>query len=572
MAMAHPPPSVTSVPKITPARLTPAFTPVNTNITLGCTAVGKTYTHLAGYLVFNPVTVTTAGYSNSLVFDVAEGAGAVPIVVGIYSNVAQVPFQLLAQSAPQTTATGWMTFPVTTYLSPGQYWLGVSSNCYMWCDSTATTFIYNKEYAYSNVMPPLMAIDNNWNNVPFIGRSMTLYMNFAPIGRSPTYTPTATFTGTQTPTTTPYPWPPHGSTFKTPPMGWYDYVAIRPEQESETNMESFGNAMVTTGLAAAGYVYLVMDEGWEMPSRVNGHLVPDTTRFPNGLGPVISYIHSHGLKIGVYRSNGNTSCIAGYPGGYGYETIDANDFASWGIDFVKLDYCDPSVDFFSPFLAFANAVEATGKIIYLESNSRQFYGPMFWVYDQNRNNNDLTGTWASTQYAVTWNSKYAFQSQPGSFNDPMEMIDDPEWDTSTQTESSSRFSLWCMMNAPLFTTNDLRTATTAAISILTNTELIGIDQDPICNQAVTASTSDSGNCIVFSKVLTGTNTRAVALTNWDSTSQSMTVTFSNCGVPAGTYAVRDLWAHQKLGKFLNSYTCTVASHATTMLKIIPHNK
>ncbi len=324
--------------------------------------------------------------------------------------------------------------------------------------------------------------------------------------------------------------------------------------------------MVSSGMAAAGYQYINIDDSWMASSRVNGHLVANATKFPNGIAAVAAYVHSKGLKLGIYEDHGTATC-QGYPGSYGYETVDANDFASWGVDFLKEDNCNlPGGDNAQQdYQKMANALVATGRPIYFNLCAWAFQSWMPSVGNSWRTTGDISDNWTSIMNNVDTNENSASAAGPGGWNDP-DMLEVGNGGMSS-TEDQSEFTMWCEMASPLIAGNDLTNMSTATLNILTNGEAIAVDQDPVGNQGVKVADNGSG-LQVYSKILQGTNTRAVVLLNRSGSTAVITANWSAIGIPSGSASVRDSWAHADLGSFTNSYSATVVSHGSAMLKIV----
>jgi alpha-galactosidase len=353
-------------------------------------------------------------------------------------------------------------------------------------------------------------------------------------------------------------------------MGWIDVGEVPIGDESPATVTAVASAMVTDGLLAAGYDWIKFDAGWAGAARVGGHLVPNAS-FTSGITAITNYLHPLGFKLALYTANGVTVCDETITGSYGNETTDANDLASWGVDGLKDDNCATAAT--CPYCNYLTMSYA------LLNNSSQ--RPMFFevcqqvedprivgISNSQRTVDDLSDDWNHIIYALQLNDEYASTSQPGSYNEPFFIFEGTTGGTATETENRTQFYMDCMQAAPLIFGLDPTSASAAAITVLENQDMISIDQDPLCNAAVTISTSDSGNAIVYSKILTGTNTRAIAFLNTDSSSQVMTANFGQAGLPNGYFEVRDCETHIDMGKYYNFYgPVIVASHATTVIKV-----
>jgi alpha-galactosidase len=385
----------------------------------------------------------------------------------------------------------------------------------------------------------------------------------------------------------------------TPPMGWNSWNRFQGNI-SDSLIRQTADAMVSSGMAMAGYQYVIIDEGWAASRDANGAIVPDTTRFPD-MKALADYVHGQGLKFGIYSDRGTTTC-GGRPGSFGHETQDAQTYLSWGVDYFKYDNCNESptsAGIEQDYGAMGAALKATGRDIVYSICAWWFYAWEPSVGNLWRTTTDIQDSWSSitsllnrnggdiarygscttcpeasggmcvvcnaalpeAAYSAPGLSAYA---GPGHWNDP-DMLEVGNGGMS-DTEDQAHFSMWAMMAAPLIAGNDLRSMTTATRSILTNAEVIAVDQDPLGAQGkpISASTTQE----VWSKRLSGSATYAVALLNRGDAAADITVTWSMLGLTTGGATVRDLWAHQDLGSLATSYTASaVPSHGVVMLKV-----
>ena len=382
-------------------------------------------------------------------------------------------------------------------------------------------------------------------------------------------------------TTWPLPQLDIASNAPTPRMGWNSwFVAGDAIGPTESIIQSTADALVTNGLAAAGYNYVVMDCGWISTGRgsrdTNGNLILEATRWPNGLKAVADYVHAEGLLLGGYTDIGSTGY--GSPaqiGGFAYYQQDADQFADWGWDFIKIDDHGPG-DFYAA--AWALTHNAAGRPIVVSFSTPQVDRLLFAPRIANswRVANDISFTFGSvswgailTQFDIAQDDWYA--QAPGRWNDP-DMLT-TGLSGITDTEGRSQFNMWAILGAPLMIGTDVRTTggayapplSAATLATLTNAEVIAVDQDPL--GAVGRSIADN----VYAKPL-GSFTSgqyAVLLLNRSSQTATMTVNWGQMGLVAGSSAaVRDLWAHQDLGAFVGSYTAPdIPSHGSMMLKV-----
>ncbi len=351
----------------------------------------------------------------------------------------------------------------------------------------------------------------------------------------------------------------------TPPMGWNSWNHFGCSGLNETVVEQTATAMVSSGMQAAGYRYINLDDCWMAPSRdANGNLVPDPTKFPSGMPALVSYVHNLGLKIGIYEDAGTATC-QGRPGSYGYYEQDADTFAAWGVDYIKLDWCNTAgLDPQAQYTQFQQALASAGGNIVFSLCDWGTNTPWIWapaVGNLWRTTGDIGDNWLSMVNNMQANSAYAASAGPGAWNDP-DMLEVGNGGM-TDTEDRTHFSMWAMMAAPLIAGNDLTGLSVASLATLTNQEVIAVDQDALGKQGVLLS-DNGGGLQVWAKPVTGGT--AVALLNLFGTAATISVNWSAFGLqPNETAAVRDLWAHADLGEFTGTFSANVPSHGVIMV-------
>ncbi len=351
----------------------------------------------------------------------------------------------------------------------------------------------------------------------------------------------------------------------TPPMGWNDWnrygCAI-----SDSLIRQQADAMVSSGLKAAGYQYINIDDCWAASSRdSSGNIVANSSKFPNGIKAVADYVHSKGLKLGIYADAGTATC-AGYPGMYGHEQQDANTYASWGVDYIKVDWCNTNgLNPQTQYTKIHNALANTGRAIVFSLCSWGQGSPWLWgssVGNLWRTTGDISDNWTSMLSNFDSSATHAAYAGSGGWNDP-DMLEVGNGGMSA-TEDQTHFSLWAISAAPLILGNDMTNMSASAKSTLTNTEVIAVDQDSLGVQGT--KVSDSNGLQVWSKKLSGTGNVAVVLLNRNTSASNITVNWSSIGL-SGSASVRNLWSHTNVGSFNGSYTANVAGHGVVMLKI-----
>jgi alpha-galactosidase len=375
----------------------------------------------------------------------------------------------------------------------------------------------------------------------------------------------------------------------TPPMGWNSWNTFM-SGVSDALLRQTADAMVMNGMRDAGYQYINIDDGWAMPERKNGHLCPDPEKFPKGFKPVSDYLHAKGFKFGIYSDRGTHTCVKKSPGSFGHETTDANDFAAWGVDYLKYDNCNPAVFSTqeSDYRRMRDALAATGRPFVFSICAWKYKKWMPELGNLWRTTDDIRDNWESIMDIIDINEKLAEYAGPGKWNDPDMLVvgcngtldvqfgqsfDVPEMADKrgmTDLEYQTHFGMWAIMAAPLIAGNDLRNMPRPIQEILLNKEVIAVDQDPLGRQGVKIW-DDGKGLNVYAKELKAVNTRAVILLNRTKGNEKMTVKWSDAGIPPGPAIVRDLWRHRDMGTFMDSYNAYVPSHGTAFLRIVSEN-
>ncbi|WUV84556.1 NPCBM/NEW2 domain-containing protein [Streptomyces sp. NBC_01476] len=354
-------------------------------------------------------------------------------------------------------------------------------------------------------------------------------------------------------------------------MGFNNWNSTHCRAEfNESMVEGIADIFVSQGLKAAGYTYVNIDDCWALPDRnAQGNLVPDPVRFPHGIKAVADYVHSKGLKFGLYSSAGTKTCDSdGFPGGLGHEQQDANLWASWGVDYLKYDNCNNTgADAQARYKAMGDALKATGRpILYsiCEWGSNQPWNWAPGLGNSWRTTGDIADSWSSMIGIAHQNQPLARYAGPGAWNDP-DMLEVGNGGM-TDTEYRTHFSLWSQMAAPLLIGSDLRSASAATLAILKNTDVIAVDQDPLGRQGTVVSSS--GGLVVMSKPLAD-GARAVTLTNENGSAQTVGTTVQAIGLGgASSYAVKDLWS-KAASSTSGTISASVPAHGTVMYRVTP---
>ena len=354
---------------------------------------------------------------------------------------------------------------------------------------------------------------------------------------------------------------------KTPPMGWNSWNRFAGRIDDKTVRE-IADAMVSSGMQKAGYVYVNIDDTWEAGRDANGN-IQTNKKFPD-MKALADYVHSKGLKLGIYSGPGPRTC-AGFEGSYGHEAQDAKTYASWGIDYLKYDWCSAGQiwkdeDMQAVYQKMGEALQASGRpIVYsLCQYGRDHVetwgaavGGNLW-----RTTGDIGDRWASMS-SIGFDKQVGLDSYagPGHWNDP-DMLEIGNGGMS-DTEYRTHMSLWSLLAAPLLAGNDVRTMTPATRDILTNTEVIAIDQDPLGKEA--KRLAKDGDLEVWARPLQNGD-MAVGLFNRGSGEAKVTVTWQELGL-SGSHKVRDLWAHADRGSAADNYSADVPSHGVVLIRI-----
>jgi alpha-galactosidase len=363
-----------------------------------------------------------------------------------------------------------------------------------------------------------------------------------------------------------------------PPMGWNSWNTFQCNLD-ETLIKGVADTMVSSGMQAAGYQYVNLDDCWMNGRDSNGSLAWNATKFPSGIPALATYIHGKGLKLGIYETPNTDTCVGIYGGiapsvavgSLGHEAQDASTFASWGVDFLKYDLCQGDRNSFAKM---RDALRATGRPIVYSINpgngANDLYPPNTpgWnvasIANMWRIAFDINASWASVTSIIDTDTPFASYAGPGHWNDA-DMLEVGKG--MTADEDRSHFSMWAILASPLLAGNDIRSMSTVSHDILTNADVIAVNQDSLGNQGQLVATPQT-NLQIWSKTLAGQNTRAVALLNRTAGSASITVQWTSVGLPAGNATVRDLWTHADLGTVAQSYTATgVPSHGVVMLRV-----
>jgi len=357
---------------------------------------------------------------------------------------------------------------------------------------------------------------------------------------------------------------------KTPPMGWNSWYAFHTNVNGK-KIRDIADDMVANGMKAAGYKYLVIDDGWPAMHRNNkGQLVGNSQKFPNGMKALIKFVHSKGLKFGIYESAGTKTC-AGYPGSLHHEKQDAKTFAKWGVDYVKLDNChNQGVGYIKRYAGMERALLATGRPIVFSICEWGVKAPWHWapkISNLWRTAGDISDNWKRVMNILDQEVGLYKYASPGHWNNPC-MLEVGNGGMTT-TEYKAQISLWAILAAPLMASTDLRHMTKKTKKILENKDVIAVDQDPAGIEG--HKIQDNGDQEVWARPLDDGSV-AVVLLNRGPAKAFMTITAQKVGLKKASYYLeKNLWTHihKKTDDLIRGY---VPSHGALMFRVWPKSK
>jgi alpha-galactosidase len=373
----------------------------------------------------------------------------------------------------------------------------------------------------------------------------------------------------------------------TPPMGWNSWNTFG-HSINESVVRETADALVSTGLKDHGYEYVVIDDCWSVKDKRdgNGDLIPDPEKFPNGIRALAEYIHSKGLKIGIYSDAAEQTC-AGFPGSYGFEEQDAQLWASWDIDFLKYDYCHAPLDQATAIDRYARMGEA------LRKTDREFLyslcewggrSPHLWGRDVGghmwRVSGDVYDSWVNiwmkTWYAIGIDVSIDIAAEvqeyggPGGWND-LDMLvvglkgkGQIAGTGMSFVEYQTHMSLWCMACSPLMIGCDIRKLDSETASLLMNPEVLAVNQDALGIPA--KRVKQDGTCEIWTKRLADESV-AVSVINRGSRPEDVSVRARDIGLLDTPKLARNLWAQEDVADFTTELTQRVQAHETVLLKI-----
>ncbi len=362
----------------------------------------------------------------------------------------------------------------------------------------------------------------------------------------------------------------------TPPMGWASWNHYFCDYD-ETTIRRQADALVSTGMRDAGYKYVVIQECIARERDTQGTLIADSARFPSGMPALTAYIHRLGLKAGIYTDVGPHTCYPNprYQGSYDHEQQDAQTFASWGMDFVEMDYCnkDPHHTGREIYERMSSAIHNSGRPMLFYICSWGNEQPWEWAqgkaqmwrtdYDVSLEKNHVE--WGRMVRNFESNASHSVFTAPESWNDAdMLEIGNPGLN---DTEAQAQFSMWAISASPLLAGADLQHMSSLSKEIYLNKEVIAINQDPLGAGVVNVSTDAAGHEVWVKSLQSKTSgEKAVMLLNTGEVAATMNVTWDQLHL-APQAEVRDVWTHRDLGRFEARFETKVAPHSAKLLLV-----
>jgi len=354
---------------------------------------------------------------------------------------------------------------------------------------------------------------------------------------------------------------------KTPPMGWNSWNKFHTRVSDEV-VRGVADAIASNGMREAGYIYITIDDTWEGERDARG-VLHSNNKFPD-MKALADYVHSKGLKLGLYSGPGVTTC-QGYEASHGHEEIDAKTWAEWGIDYLKYDWCGARMMYTEAeeqalYQRMGEALAKSGRKIVF--SLCQYGRADVWKWGPEvggnlwRTTGDISDRWDSMERIGFSQDKLAPFAAPGHWNDP-DMLEIGNGGM-TDTEYRTHMSLWSMLAAPLIAGNDVRDMTPAIREILLNREVIAIDQDKLGKQATKAVTA--GDQEIWTRELAG-GEMAVALFNRGKETATMAVKWSDIGMKKNPSRARDLWKHAEVKLEGPNYSAEVPPHGVVLLRV-----
>lgn len=367
----------------------------------------------------------------------------------------------------------------------------------------------------------------------------------------------------------------------TPPMGWNSWNTFYC-QIDENLIKETADIMAKNGMKEAGYEYINLDDCWQTSRDKNGVIQVDKKRFPSGMKALADYVHSKGLKLGLYSDAGRWTCAGGpflnkpfstwrereRPGSKYHEEIDAKTYASWGIDYLKYDFCYQNIRSNYVYSKMGTALANSGRNIVFSLCSWGRGNPWEWAKGVGqlwRTTRDIRPNWKSWTNILDQQSHLYSFAGPGHWNDPDMLY----VGALPYEESKAHFALWSIVSAPLIAGNDIRNMAPEIAEILTNQEIIKVNQDSLGFQGQLFVNKDEKQ--IYGKLLSN-NKWAVVLFNKSTEPKEIEINWKDLSLDWNKVLVRDLYLHKNLGEFEKGFKTMVPAHGVSMLTLTDTNK
>jgi alpha-galactosidase len=372
----------------------------------------------------------------------------------------------------------------------------------------------------------------------------------------------------------------------TPPMGFNTWNTFSSHID-EALIKETADAMIASGMRDAGYTYVVLDDTWSAMERdASGNLVADPVKFPSGMKALGDWLHAKGFKFGIYSCAGAKTC-GGYPASWGHEFQDGLTFASWGVDYLKYDWCNTgTAEAKDAYKRMRDGLHAAGRPVVFSLCEWGTAKPWEWAGDVGhlwRTTGDIYDSYDGRKgWENGWKRILDLQvslvegsgpdgiakfAGPGHWNDP-DMLEVGNRGLSS-AESRAHFSLWCMIAAPLIAGNDVRHMSEETRLTLTDKEVIAIDQDKLGKEGFRALSEPGKSIEIWVRELSDKEWAVCAL-NTGPAAADLTIEWDRLGwFLHGTFGLRDVWAKKPVGDTTKPYTTRVDSHGVTLLRLTP---
>ena len=372
----------------------------------------------------------------------------------------------------------------------------------------------------------------------------------------------------------------------TPPMGWNTWNTFGPNISEQLLLETC-DALVEKGYRDAGYEYVVVDDAWMLKERdKEGHLVPDPNKFPHGMKYVADYVHSKGMKFGIYSCSGVRTCL-GYPSSFGHEFEDAKQFASWGVDFLKYDYCNfpETADCRQSFHTMSMALKANGRKILFSACQWGRHEPWKWMRSigahMYRSTDDIFDNFQSISGIAISQFPNLSMSAPGCFNDPDMLTvgmygaghivgyEENKEGVLTDEEYRLHFALWCYMGVPLMIGGDVRKMNDFCRELLQNKALIALDQDEECRDPYMVGNRGGKRPVFIKHMADGSFT--LGFFNLSEDRATMPFIFADAGLPYSSgfgLELTDLFTGDEIGFKQDYFTPVLDKHTCKLYKAV----